>query len=175
MIEGAAETEGPDWMLETALPGEIEAILAEPVAPEPEPVTAEIEPVAPESEPVMADVEPVTPEPQPEPVQVYAPEPEIEPTPVPIKPDTGLLYGELLTNAKESLSTGAISEALAGYSRLIRRKRHLNVVIEDLNDALYRHPVDTNLLETLGDAYVKSNSLQQALDTYTKAEDLLRQ
>ena len=172
ILEEAAEAEGPDWMLETALPGELEAALAEsePEAeptPEPEPVGF-VEP-EPEPEPVAS----IAPEPEPEPV-MYA-EPEILPAaPAPPKPDTGLLYGELLTKAKESLASGEISEAIAGYTRLVRRKRHLEVVIEDLKDALYQHPVDTDILETLGDAYVKTNALQDALDTYTKAEDLLR-
>jgi cytochrome c-type biogenesis protein CcmH/NrfG len=156
---------GPDWMLETALPGELEAALSEAETVEPEPELAEEPLPAPE---LFEEVAP-----EPEPVMEIEPEP-LPAAPEPIKPDTGLLYNELLTNAKESLAAGDISEALVGYTRLVRRKRHLEVVIEDLQDALYRHPVDTDLLETLGDAYVKANSLQDALDAYTKAEDLLR-
>ena len=48
-------------------------------------------------------------------------------------------------------------------------------IIEDLQEAVYQHPMDTQILETLGDAFVKTARLQDALDTYTKAEDLLRQ
>jgi cytochrome c-type biogenesis protein CcmH/NrfG len=43
-----------------------------------------------------------------------------------------------------------------------------------LRNALYRHPVDIRLHISLGDAYAHGNRLQDALDTYTKAEELLR-
>ena len=54
------------------------------------------------------------------------------------------------------------------------RPARLDDVIDDLRDAMYRFPVDTDLLESLGDAFARSRKLQEALDTYTKAEELLR-
>jgi cytochrome c-type biogenesis protein CcmH/NrfG len=51
---------------------------------------------------------------------------------------------------------------------------HLNDIILDLEDALYRFPVDINIWQTLGDAYMQNNQLQEALNAYTKAEELLR-
>jgi cytochrome c-type biogenesis protein CcmH/NrfG len=39
---------------------------------------------------------------------------------------------------------------------------------------LYRFPVDVNIWQSLGDAYMRANRLQDALDAYTKAEELLR-
>ena len=44
----------------------------------------------------------------------------------------------------------------------------------DLREALYRYPVEVSLWQALGDAYMRSNRLQEALDAYTKAEELLR-
>ena len=44
----------------------------------------------------------------------------------------------------------------------------------DLKEALYRFPVEVSIWQTLGDAYMRSNRLQDALDAYTKAEELLR-
>jgi cytochrome c-type biogenesis protein CcmH/NrfG len=34
--------------------------------------------------------------------------------------------------------------------------------------------VSVNVLQTLGDAYMRAGQLQNALDMYTKAEELLR-
>jgi cytochrome c-type biogenesis protein CcmH/NrfG len=39
---------------------------------------------------------------------------------------------------------------------------------------LYRYPVEVSLWQLLGDAYMRANRLQDALDAYTKAEELLR-
>jgi cytochrome c-type biogenesis protein CcmH/NrfG len=47
-------------------------------------------------------------------------------------------------------------------------------IIFDLQEATYRHPVDVIVWQTLGDAYMRNNRLQEALDAYTKAEELLR-
>ena len=44
----------------------------------------------------------------------------------------------------------------------------------DLRDALYRYPVEVPIWQALGDAYMRANRLQDALDAYTKAEELLR-
>jgi cytochrome c-type biogenesis protein CcmH/NrfG len=50
----------------------------------------------------------------------------------------------------------------------------LNEIILDLQDALYRYPVEISIWQALGDAYMRNNQLQDALDAYTKAEELLR-
>ncbi len=81
---------------------------------------------------------------------------------------------DLLALARQALSEDQIPDAIAHYSGLIKQKRELDSVIEDLNDALYRLPVETTIWETLGDAFLKADRLQDALDAYTKAEDLLR-
>jgi tetratricopeptide (TPR) repeat protein len=76
--------------------------------------------------------------------------------------------------ARNELSRSNISGALESYARLIKKGRFLEEVIYDLRDASYRYPVDVNIWQALGDAYMRYNRLQDALDAYTKAEELLR-
>ena len=60
------------------------------------------------------------------------------------------------------------------YGKLIRKGGPLEEVIRELRDALYRYPVEVPVWQALGDAYMRANRLQEALDAYTKAEELLR-
>jgi cytochrome c-type biogenesis protein CcmH/NrfG len=60
------------------------------------------------------------------------------------------------------------------YERLIKKGRLLDEVIHDLREAIYRYPVDVIIWQTLGDACMRAGRLQDALDAYTKAEELLR-
>ena len=80
----------------------------------------------------------------------------------------------VLGQARNELSGSNLSGALDNYSRLIKKGRFLEEVIFDLRDALYRFPVDVDIWQSLGDAYMRANRLQDALDAYTKAEELLR-
>jgi tetratricopeptide (TPR) repeat protein len=79
-----------------------------------------------------------------------------------------------LTQAQNELTRGNIPGAMDNYGKLIKKGKMLEEVIFDLREALYRYPVEVNILQTLGDAYMRSNRLQDALDSYTKAEELLR-
>jgi tetratricopeptide (TPR) repeat protein len=79
-----------------------------------------------------------------------------------------------LAQAQAALERGDIRQAVEHYARLIRKGRLLDEVIFDLREALYRYPVDVLLWQTLGDAYMRANRLREALDAYTKAEQLLR-
>jgi tetratricopeptide (TPR) repeat protein len=144
--------------------------------PEPEPVSQEpIEPVAP------------PPQPEPEPVDVVAiieeklierepekpapPKPRKEP---PQRKVTGTLGDPVLGQARSELSRSNISGALDTYGRLIKKGRFLEDIVYDLREASYRYPVDVSIWQSLGDAYMRANRLQDALDAYTKAEELLR-
>jgi cytochrome c-type biogenesis protein CcmH/NrfG len=69
---------------------------------------------------------------------------------------------------------GSTQEAAEKYTELIRQNLHLEEVIKDLQDALYRYPVDVNLWVALGDAYIHTENLKEALSTLSKAEDLVR-
>jgi tetratricopeptide (TPR) repeat protein len=79
-----------------------------------------------------------------------------------------------LGDAQAQLGRGNIVAALDIYSKLIRKGKSLEDIIRDLRDALYRYPVEVPLWQSLGDAYMRANRLQEALDAYTKAEELLR-
>ena len=109
--------------------------------------------------------------------------PEVETTSQPRFPrGTGILStipvkerdAELLTAAQDALGANKLNEAMQVYSKLIKKNRLLDEVIQDLREAVYRFPVDTIVWQTLGDASMRANHLQDALDAYTKAEELLR-
>jgi tetratricopeptide (TPR) repeat protein len=80
----------------------------------------------------------------------------------------------LLNQAQSELSQGNISASMEEYGKLIKKGRLLEEAIFDLREALYRFPVEVTIWQTLGDAYMRANRLQDALDSYTKAEELLR-
>jgi tetratricopeptide (TPR) repeat protein len=80
----------------------------------------------------------------------------------------------LLGSAQSEMGRGNIAAALEIYGRLIHKGKSLTEIIRDLRDALYRYPVEVPLWQALGDAYMRANRLQDALDAYTKGEELLR-
>ena len=118
------------------------------------------------------------PEPEPEPVWEPEPEPEPawEPEPEPVfEAPVALETGEVLTQARSTLLNGDVAVAAQYYEKLIRNNQNVDEAIHDITEALNtRYPVDIGLWQTLGDAFVKKNKLQDALDSYTKAEELLR-
>ena len=79
-----------------------------------------------------------------------------------------------LEAARTALASGDIAVAVKHYTRLIRRKYYLDEVIADLEEALVRYPVEVDLLQALGDAYMRADRLREALEAYNKAEALLR-
>ena len=81
---------------------------------------------------------------------------------------------EFLSAAQTALDSKQIKESMHAYSKLIKKNRLLDEVIHDLREAIYRFPVDIQIWQTLGDASMRANRLQDALDAYTKAEELLR-
>lgn len=135
-----------------------------------------------------------TPE-APKPVPPPAPKPERKspapraaaaksqpaPEPAPAEPaktrKTGMLtpvVDPALASARSALTRGKIPDALQYYGNLIRRGKLLEDITFDLKEALYRFPVEVSIWQALGDAYMRANRLQDALDAYTKAEELLR-
>ena len=99
--------------------------------------------------------------PNPEKETIYIPEPRTNDS-------------DDIENAHQQLESGQIEIALDAYNRLIEKGTSLEEVIQHLQEALYRHPVDIELWQSLGDALAKTNRLQEALDAYTKAEELLK-
>jgi cytochrome c-type biogenesis protein CcmH/NrfG len=81
---------------------------------------------------------------------------------------------EMLSAAQSSLEGDKLKEAMQSYAKLIKKGRLLDEVVHDLREAIYRYPVDIIVWQTLGDAYMRANRLQDALDAYSKAEELLR-
>ena len=100
----------------------------------------------------------------------------------PILKQTGMLShipaqdkdAELLSSAQNVLDQNSLDDAMKKYAKLIKKGRLLDEVIHDLREAIYRYPVDVIVWQTMGDAYMRANRLQDALDAYTKAEELLR-
>ena len=185
-------THAADWK-----PTQIEP---EPIAEQPMTQTPEPEP---EQEPITAQSQMTTPEPVMEPVMaqpeaqppqletadvvsiieekiaaVQEPTPPAEPPRKVVKPKgTGKLsmpMDPVLGQARSELAGSKLNSALESYNRLVKKGRFLDEVIYDLRDASYRFPVDVNIWQSLGDAYMRANRLQDALDAYTKAEELLR-
>jgi competence ComEA-like helix-hairpin-helix protein len=94
--------------------------------------------------------------------------PEVE------KPTEELLKEPELLDAWRSIESGDVSSALERYHQLITKQRFLDRVIHDLNEAIHLFPSDVTLYEALGDAYVRNDNLQEALDAYLKAEDIIK-
>ena len=185
-------TRATDWQPMESQP-EPEPVVEQPEAqapePEPEPVAPQPEILShePEPEPIMARSEPQPSQPEVLDVvniieeRIAAVEeaaPPAEPPKKVVKPKgTGKLsmpLDPILGQARNELAGSNLNSALESYSRLIKKGRFLDEVIYDLRDALYRFPVDVNIWQSLGDAYMRANRLQDALDAYTKAEELLR-
>lgn len=100
-----------------------------------------------------------------------APKPQPKKSPVKQEPQ-GVTV--VLTQAKSELDRGDIPAALEHYGKLIKKGKHLEETISDLTDSLYRYPVEVGIWQTLGDAYMRDNRLKEALESYNKAEELIR-
>ena len=79
----------------------------------------------------------------------------------------------LLMQARNALVQGDIPLAISRYGILIEKQVLLPDVITDMNEALYRFPIDVSIWEALGDAQLRAGHLQEALNAYTKAEEYL--
>lgn len=161
------KTQPDDWMRETdaGTPPVSKPIKVEPAQPAPR------KPSAPSHPKPVAKAEPkpqAMPAPKPEPVlkEEQTRERRSVMSPVTIDPT--------LAAAREAMSRGKIPDAVQTYDDLIRKGRLLEDITFDLKEALYRFPVEVSIWQALGDVYMRSNRLQDALDAYTKAEELLR-
>ncbi len=201
--QDVASDELPDWLKDRSAdeqppqPSEVSNwVPADAAVPSTQPPSTPPTPAAatsasvPETPPPSDETELV---PLDEPTPPAAPEPASEqPEPIPAAPpaatgqrasvnpavrQTAVLDdkdGPVLYKARELLGGGALDEAMAQYAKLIKKGKLLEEAIYDLQEATYRHPVDVVVWQTLGDAYTRANRLQEALDSYTKAEELLR-
>jgi tetratricopeptide (TPR) repeat protein len=78
-----------------------------------------------------------------------------------------------LEQARQALNYNKHEDAANHYGFLLRGRVMLDEVIADLSAAVKRNAGSATLWQTLGDAYMRNNQLREALDSYTKAEDLL--
>jgi cytochrome c-type biogenesis protein CcmH/NrfG len=159
----------PEWLQEIA----DEKPAAEPVIepewlpevsePEPQP---DVQPVAEEEWQPEAEIEAKAEAPPPTPP---APVAEEEPLTAPPAPPS-----DEMVKAKEAVQSGDIESAIKQFNAIIKKGKLLEEAIEEIKEALRRHPVNVELWQVLGDAYMKENNLQEALDAFSKAENLLR-
>jgi len=122
-------------------------------------------------EPVEKTVQPPAPTPKSQPVLEKKKPAAKQPKPKKAEGQSGV---GMLSQAKAELDRGDIPEALLHYGKLIKRGKNLEEIIRDLSDSLYRYPVEVNIWQALGDAYMRANRLKEALDAYNKAEELIR-
>jgi tetratricopeptide (TPR) repeat protein len=146
-VAAPAEVVDTEPILEdVAAPAEVVDILENPV-------------VETEDQPEIVDME--------RPTEAAAPEPD-EPSQQ-LNPS-----GDQLSDAQSAMAAGHVDTAVELYVQLIQSDQNLGEAIHDLRNALYHHPVDVDIWQTLGDAYLRQNQVQEALDAYTKAEELMR-
>ena len=150
-------------------------IIIHAVEPAPDQIPAEKstreKAVQPEEEPTAAVEE------KPEQPDISA-QPEAEPAPE-VKPAPEATTEEKpaeesLSQARQLMKDGEVERALNEYEALIENEDQLDEVITDLKQASLDHPVNVLVMKTLGDAYMQQDQLQEALDAYSKAEELLR-
>jgi hypothetical protein len=156
----ADEMDELDWLqeLERAAP-------AEEGAPERKPTTAPLRlPTAEREEREEAPVAPPpTPEPPAEPVPAKAAAPEKELVPE----ETGT--ARRLDLARAHLSRNALDESAREYERLVQEPDLAQDLIEELEATVEKYPHHSPLHRILGDAYMRTDRLQKALDAYRKA------
>ena len=105
-------------------------------------------------------------------IQVIEDKPKPKPGPKPASQDASI--EERFQLAEVLIAESQISEALEHYAYLIKKKKSVPQVIENLIQAAADNPVDISILKTLGDAYMRIDKLDDALAAYSKAEELLR-
>ncbi len=66
-----------------------------------------------------------------------------------------------------------VEEALQSATENILNKQNLDETIDTLVKITEKNPGNIQAWQTLGDAYLKNNQIQQAIDAYTKAESAL--
>jgi cytochrome c-type biogenesis protein CcmH/NrfG len=80
----------------------------------------------------------------------------------------------VLIEARDTLVHRQPTQAARLYAGLIKQEYHLDEIVKDLQDALYSFPLNVDMWIALGDALHRTHDLQEALNAYTKAEELVR-
>ncbi|MBT3392273.1 MAG: tetratricopeptide repeat protein [Chloroflexi bacterium] len=110
-------------------------------------------------------------------VPLVAPEPEpavSEPAsamPIDVKPEDEHHASQI--QAQRSLTEGQVSDAVEVYAKLLKKGKRVNHIIADLEQASQINPTNPEIAQALGDAYMRADKLDAALEQYSKAEKLL--
>ena len=75
---------------------------------------------------------------------------------------------DALTRARQHLADGEFDKASKDYSTVIKKKYELDTVISDLRMAAEHFPTEQALWQLLGDAYMRADRLDEAVDAYNK-------
>ena len=102
------------------------------------------------------------------------PKPEEVVAPTLIAPVGGDANQEILLQARAAFTQGDLANTISHYGKLVKTQTLLGEVISDLQKAVVQHPEDIFLWQTLGDAYMRNNQLEEAFDAFSKAEALLQ-
>jgi hypothetical protein len=117
-----------------------------------------------------------TPPPVPTPTPAPAPTPVVvkqqSPAPVPVG---NINVAQVLQQARAKVQSGDIDGGLGAYEAVIRANTSLDNVVNDLSDLVKQEGNKTNasIYRVLGDGLMRQGRLQQALDTYRRALNLL--
>jgi len=84
-----------------------------------------------------------------------------------------LIEGETAKSADHEDKNG-LDEAVSEYEQRLNEGKNIESLIEEVKAKIYEQPDDFVLWQVLGDAYFKVNQIQNALDAYQKAEELIR-
>lgn len=147
--------EVPEWLLESVTS-------EQPVVDLPETPIIDLPPA------------PVVVQTPPPPAQIVPARPTPPPmSPVPVPASAQIDVAEVLTNARRKVSGGDLDGGLADYEAVIRANAQLETVVADLAPVMQREAKNPAIYRVLGDALMRQGKLQDALDTYRKALNLL--
>ncbi len=93
---------------------------------------------------------------------------------MPVYTENAEYRGEDLVLAKNALARGDLGVAISAYSKQIALRVNLPEVVHDLLSASEQYPDELAIWQTLGDAYLQAGSLDEALDSYRRAEEILQ-
>lgn len=102
-----------------------------------------------------------------------APATPLEPAPIPPFQGQGEAPPELAA-ARQAWDSGDTQNSLELYAGLIKAGTLLDYVVHDLQKAAEKSPNDFMIWQSLGDAYFNNNQIEEALQAFARAEQLLR-
>jgi len=95
-----------------------------------------------------------------------APPPQAEPAAKPRAKAPGA--ADVLIRARGHLSRGDFAKASKDYSTVIKKKYELDSVITELRMAADHFPAEAGLWQLLGDAYMRADRLDEAVEAYSR-------